>query len=72
MRVRMRIPLELSQSLIARTDRSASEYEAMANGLIEGNHLLIHCEERAADALVSWADNCVKGARQQIEVLRGM
>lgn len=71
-KVIMRIPLDLSRSLLAGSDRAEGEYESMANGLIREEHLIVHCEEQKAAQLLSWADVCVPGARKRIRILRDL
>jgi hypothetical protein len=72
MKVIVRIPLELSRSLIIDSDRRTAEYESIANGLIQGDHLVVHCDDRTATELVSWANGRVPGAKKRIEVLRDL
>ena len=70
MKVVMRIPLELSRALFSKTDSGTAEYESLANGLIQGEHLVLHCDDRIATELVSWAAGQVAGANKQIKVLQ--
>ena len=72
MKVIMRIPLKLSDSLITNLDRQTAEYESMVNGLIQGKHLIVHCDDRTATELLSWADDRIPGANQSIEVVKDL
>ena len=70
MKVIMRIPLELSRSLITNVDRGAAEYECTANGLIQGKHLVLQCDDRTATEARLLGDSRVPGAKKRIQVLR--
>ena len=70
MKTVINIPMDLYRTLVDRCDRDRHEYETMVNGLIEGDHLRIHCDGQSATDLVSWANDCLPGAGKKIKVVQ--
>jgi hypothetical protein len=64
----LEIPMNFVRILMDRCDRDTREYEDLANGMILDDRLKIHCDSKAAIALVLWAIRYLPDARELIKI----